>query len=148
MKIMGNVSTAQMPVSNNEPAETALAADWLAAKAAEDSAKKQRIEIEGCLLPLVERHESASGSKTTTVVGFKVTVKDEMKAKCTNYEALVEICAKHGIAGDAVPIKWSPEISVKALDAIRADNAAAYAEIASVIERYAAKPSFSIKATA
>jgi len=146
-----------MPDGNNEPDGNIL--DYLAhdledKKRAESGAKAERIKAEELLLSLshLQRHPQASGSKTTKGARYSVTVKDEQKARFVgdNDEGraqLWEVLSAAGIAQDDMPIKVTYSIDVKKLDAIKNNNLDLYTKLVTEagIERYAAKPSVSIK---
>lgn len=66
--------------THNEPDVTQLAKDWLTVKAAEDHARKRRIEIEQDMLPFLD--QKPEGSQTTELpTGAKVTVTNKLTRK-------------------------------------------------------------------
>lgn len=143
-----------IPAGNNEPSLDDLAAEYLRAKDEEDAAKALRLTCEQAMMPFLDRHPSLAGSKTTAAQHFKVTAKDEPKAKFSDPKlaqlgrmTLWQILSAAGIAEDDMPIKVSYSLDVKKLDALKAAHPELYARIIDEagIERYQAKTTITVK---
>jgi hypothetical protein len=137
--------------TDNEPPPIALATQWLEAKATEQAANKKRRELEDMLTTHVEHHATLDGSKTdkTSVPHFKITTKDEPKAKLSEgstWGDFWQVLHDAGIADDDMPIKLQRTVDMKKLGALKEANPEAYAALVPLIETYAARPSFKIEA--
>jgi hypothetical protein len=144
---MSTEPSDDMQPGNNEPKVDDLLILWELLKEREKTANSSRLDTEQKLIEfeLVDRHAERNGSKSTTTDLFKVSVKDERKAKCSDRGRLHEICVAYGIDEADMPIKASYTVDVKKLDAIKENHPQAYLTLAEVIERSAGKPGFSVK---
>ena len=106
-----------------------LAQLWAEAKAKEDKAKNERIDIEQKILALMPAKEEGS-STTTTTSGIKITTTGSLKYKAD----LVRLCELTKAWPDDVrPIKHKVEIDETKLKVIRAESPTLWSELAAVV---------------
>lgn len=119
-----------------------LVADFIAAKAAESKANKDRVAIEEQIIAMLgkreegaETHELSSGMKI--IITGKVTYSADM-------EKLQEICAK--LPQEMRPLKTKTELDTTGAKYLRANEPQIWAKLAKAITVKAAKASIEVKA--
>jgi hypothetical protein len=128
------------PISNIDPLAAAVEA-YIDAKRREDLAKKQRIEIEECILALSPAKEE--GSQTIEVAGYKVTTTGKLTYKCDDVKALAEACG--GWPANMVPVKTEVKLDETGCKWLRANDPGAWASLARHITVAPAKTAVSVK---
>jgi len=148
---MSKATSEETTAGNNEPSLDELLRQLVEAKAKADGyyAEKRAIEDRIISFELVQRHPMSDGSKTTKSASYKVTVKDEKKAKLfrqggASWADVWSVCDAAGLTEQMMPIKLVREIDVKKLDDIQQKNPDLYFKLSEMIERYQARPSFTV----
>lgn len=117
-----------------------LAKLWAQAKAKEDEAKNERIDIEQKILALIPAKEEGS-STTTTTSGIKITTKGTLKYKAD----LGKLCELTKAWPDDVrPVKHKVEVDETKLKIIRAESPTLWSELATVVTVEPAKTAVSV----
>jgi hypothetical protein len=136
---------------NNEPTLDALLNEWECLKETETSSVAMRRMIEKQIIDfeLVQRHPQGHGSKTTKSAEFKVTVKDEQKARLATdrggWGDLWHMCHTAGLEDSEMPVKISKSIDTKKLSEIQESHPDLYFKLSDLIERYAGSPGFKVE---
>jgi succinate dehydrogenase/fumarate reductase flavoprotein subunit len=119
-----------------------LVADFIAAKAVETKANKDRIAIEEQIIAMLGKREE--GSQTHELDnGMKVTITGKVTYSA-DMEKLQEICAK--LPQEMRPIKTKIELDTYGAKYLRANEPAIWAKLAKAITVKAAKASIEVKA--
>jgi len=148
---MSQVASEETTPGNNEPSLDELLRQFVEVKAKADGyyAEKRAIEDRIVSFELVQRHPMSNGSKTTKSASYKVSVKDEKKAKLrrdtgASWPDVWSVCDAAGLTEEMMPIKLVREVDVKKLDNIQEKNPDLYFQLCDLIERYQARPSFAV----
>lgn len=117
-----------------------LAAEWLAAKLAEQNATAQRILIEEQILKLVPAKEEGASS-TTLANGMKLTTTGKLNYK-VNVDHMLNLCAGWDLK--LRPVKIITQADETALKKIRAERQDLWAQIAPAVTITPAKTAVKI----
>lgn len=112
----------------DSPLEAAVI-DFIAAKRAEEAAKRQRLQAEERILAMRPAREE--GSETFEVGGFKVTTTGKLTYKCEDPKAVVEACAMW--PANMVPVKTKLELDDTGCKWLRANEPEAWATVAKFV---------------
>lgn len=123
------------------PTLDTLAAAWIQAKASEDRAKQQRIDIEASILRLLPEKEE--GTASADIAGMKIAVSWKLNRKA-DADALKDAWATMS-PGVQSAFTWKPEVSITHLRALEKINAIDYAEALHFITTTPAKPSVKVE---
>lgn len=119
-----------------------LVEQYIAAKAAESKANKDRIALEEQMISLLGAKEE--GAQTTELAsGMKVTITGKLSYKA-DMAALQEICAK--LPEEFRPIKTEIKLDETGAKFLRANEPAIWAKLAKAITVKAAKTGVEVKA--
>ena len=120
---------------------TELAAAWIQAKAAEETAKQNRLDIESSMFGLLPRKDE--GTASIEDAGMKITVTHKLTRKVDSdaLRAAWNTLPEHAQAC----FKWGADISIKELRACEAMDADAYAFASRFITAKLAKPSIAVE---
>ena len=116
-----------------------LVADLRAAKMAEETAKKNRIDIENKILALYATPDGGEGTHNDEEfsIAWKLTRTVDAEALSAEFEMLGANVQK--------AFRWKPEVDLRQLRALQDLDAAAYAEAAKFFTSKPAKPSVTLK---
>lgn len=106
-----------------------LVEQYIDAKAAEDAAKKKRVELEERILALSPAREE--GSETTAAGRFKVTTTGKLAYKADDLEALRQITAKWD--AHLVPLKTTTALDETGCKYLRRERPELWAQLARVV---------------
>lgn len=123
------------------PTLDTLAAAWVQAKASEDRARQQRLDIEQSIASLLPAKEE--GTVSDSVAGMKLSVTYKLNRKADT-EALKDAWTTLPAIVRAA-FGWKAEISLSHLRALELAAPEAYAEALHFITTAPAKPSVTIK---
>lgn len=118
---------------------SALLADWVKAKAAEDTAQRQRRKIETQLETALEVPDE--GSKTTEIDGFKVTVTQPVYRKV---DAVAWEAIKTRISANLWPVKSKIEADPTGCKYLANNEPELWAQIAEAFETKPGKVGFKV----
>lgn len=118
---------------------SALLADWVKAKAAEDAAQRQRRKIETQLESALEVPNE--GSKTTEIDGFKVTVTQPVYRKV---DAVAWEAIKTRISENLWPVKTKVEADPTGCKYLANNEPEIWAQIAEAFETKPGKVGFKV----
>jgi hypothetical protein len=131
-----NPNVLPLPGGNLE----ALVQAFIAAKQAEDAAKKARVEIEERILALTPPREE--GSDTISVGGFKLTTTGKLNYKADDLEAVREIT--RGWDANLVPIKTTSALDETGCKYLRRERPELWAQLARAVTVAPAKASVKV----
>lgn len=118
----------------------ALAAEWRAAKKAENDARNQRVDIESRIIELTGHKEE--GSQTHEAGDWKVSVTGKLNRKLDPAK-WAEI--EDSIPEDLRPVRYNPSLDTKGLRYLEQNEPDVYKRVAQAIETKPAKPAVEVK---
>lgn len=118
---------------------TKLVAELRAAKLAEETAKKNRLDVENKILALYVKPDGGEGTHNDEEfsIYWKLTRTVDAEALSAEFEMLGANVQK--------AFRWKPEVDVRQLRALQELDAPAYAQAAKFFTSKPAKPSLNLK---
>jgi hypothetical protein len=122
------------------PTLESLASQWRAAKAAEESARKERAALEWAIISQTGCHEE--GSQTVDAGEWKIRVTGKLTRKLDSdaWERIVD-----AVPEALRPVSYEPKLDLKGLRYLQNNEPDIYRTVAQAIETKPAKPSVEVK---